>query len=182
MAEYYTPAIVLRKDVKNDKDSLYILYTRSLGKISAIAKSARKITSKLSGHLSPGRIADIRLIDKGSFQLLDALSKNGGRSNKEIAKFLYFLDNMTPYNQADPHLWYIAKEVVERLEVEPIVYREILGIMGFAPIEKNVLLKCNRCKKIGTQTQYFIMSDLVFLCANCLKDVKIEENDLVKIV
>ncbi|MFH1694181.1 MAG: recombination protein O N-terminal domain-containing protein [Patescibacteria group bacterium] len=181
MAEEYTQAFVLRKDVRNDKDSLYILYTQKLGKVSAIAKSARKVTSKLSGHLSPGRLVDVRLIDKGSFQLLDGLSRGNKCRELEVLRFLNFIESMTPYNQPDSHVWHIAKEVLERCQIEPVVYRELVGVMGFAPIQKGEALTCAKCKKKGAQVNHFYIPDIVLLCSNCVTGVRIDTNDLVKI-
>lgn len=46
-----TDAYVLRKAQYGDFDRRYTLFTRDLGKITALAKSAMKITSKLAPHL-----------------------------------------------------------------------------------------------------------------------------------
>ncbi|MDD5710917.1 MAG: recombination protein O N-terminal domain-containing protein [Candidatus Colwellbacteria bacterium] len=182
MAERYTPILVLRRENKGNQDLLFTLYTKDLGKIKAIAKSARKITSKLAGHLTQGRIIKARIIDKGSFQLLDVLSGGGKCTNLEVIKFLHFLDSMTPYNQPDPHLWHIAKEVVGRCQVGPVVYRELLSIMGFVSPFPSVLPACAWCKRRErSPATLFYTPDLVFLCSNCGAGVKIDEDELFPI-
>lgn len=182
MIERYTPALTLRKEHKNEKDILYILYTKELGKIMAVAKSARRITSKVAGHLTLGRIAGVRVIDKGSFQLLDALSDSGQCEHPEIIRFLRFLDDMTPYDQPDLHIWHVAAEVIRRCRITPIVYRELLSIMGFAPPRPLALPVCARCKKDQPPIAAFYIPDLVFLCSNCSTDDRIDKNDLVQVI
>jgi len=180
MAERYTPALVLSREDKNDQDILFTLYTKDLGKIRAIAKSARKITSKLTGHLTQGKVVNVRVIDKGSFQLLDSLSSGKRCADREVLKLLHFLDNMMPYNQPDLHVWHIAKEVIGRCQIEPIVYGELLRVMGFASSSASAFPACAKCKGERSPTTLFYIPDLVFLCSNCGADVRIDENDLVR--
>jgi recombinational DNA repair protein (RecF pathway) len=182
MAERYTSALVLNRENKNHQDILFTLYTKDLGKIRAIAKSARKITSKLTGHLTQGRVVDIRIIDKGSFQLLDSLSSGDRCTNREVLKLLHFLESMTPYNQPDLHVWHIAKEVVNRCEMGPVVYGELLRVMGFAPSSTSAFPTCARCREKRSRATLFYVPELVFLCSNCGTDVKIDEDDLVEVV
>ena len=181
MAERYTSAFVLGRENKNNQDILFTLYTKDLGKIKAIAKSARKITSKLTGHLTQGKIVNVRVVDKGSFQLLDALSSGQRCADSEIIKFLRFLDNMTPYNQSDLHVWHIAREIISRCQIGPIVYGELLRVMGFASPSPSAFPACVQCGGEKSPTTLFYTPDLVFLCSNCSADVRIDENDLVKI-
>jgi recombinational DNA repair protein (RecF pathway) len=181
MAERYTPALVLSRENKNHQDILFTFYTKDLGKIRAIARSARKITSKLTGHLTQGRVVNVRVIDKGPFQLLDSLSIGKRCTNRGVFKLLHFLDNMTPYNQPDLHVWHIVKEVVTRCQIEPVVYGELLRVMGFAPPLASAFPVCVKCKGEKSQSTLFYIPDLVFLCSNCSTDVRIDEDDLVKI-
>ncbi|HVN15979.1 MAG TPA: DNA repair protein RecO, partial [Anaerolineales bacterium] len=46
-------AIVLRHGDWGEADRLLTLYTREQGKVRAIAKGARKLTSRKAGHLEP---------------------------------------------------------------------------------------------------------------------------------
>ncbi len=51
MPRYNTACIVLRSIQYKDADKIYTLYSKDRGKISAIAKGVRKISSKRSGSL-----------------------------------------------------------------------------------------------------------------------------------
>ncbi len=50
---YKTPAIVLRQRKLGDADKIVTLYSASFGKIDAVAKGVRRITSRLAGHVEP---------------------------------------------------------------------------------------------------------------------------------
>lgn len=50
---YKTPAIVLRQRRLGDADKIVTLYTASYGKLDAVAKGVRRLTSRLAGHVEP---------------------------------------------------------------------------------------------------------------------------------
>lgn len=53
MAVYKTNALVLRRIPLGETDKIVTLFTREYGKLSAVAKGARKTTSRLSGAAEP---------------------------------------------------------------------------------------------------------------------------------
>ena len=59
MSSFSTPAIVLRRIDFGDYDYIITLFTRSKGKISVIAKSARKSTKRFAGILELFSVLDI---------------------------------------------------------------------------------------------------------------------------
>ncbi|MBI2591817.1 MAG: recombination protein O N-terminal domain-containing protein [Candidatus Brennerbacteria bacterium] len=76
MREYLTDAIVLGHERSGDFDVRLDFYTRDFGRLKAKAKSLKKTTSKLAGHLEPLTLAKIRLIEKNGFLVADALTIN----------------------------------------------------------------------------------------------------------
>jgi DNA repair protein RecO (recombination protein O) len=50
---YKTPAIVLRQRKLGDADKIITLYSAEFGKLDAVAKGVRRITSRLAGHVEP---------------------------------------------------------------------------------------------------------------------------------
>ncbi len=99
---YFSEAVVLDREDANDVDGRFSVYAKGFGKFFAKAKSARKILSKLSGHLEPGSLVKIRLVGNGSFQVVDAL-KFG---KVEISSpDLYFLDRLLPEQDFDFQIW-----------------------------------------------------------------------------
>lgn len=61
MAAYETDAVVLRTIRYGEADAVLSVYTRERGRVSAIAKGARKSTSKLGGRLQPGVLVHLML-------------------------------------------------------------------------------------------------------------------------
>ncbi|MBI5399340.1 DNA repair protein RecO [Candidatus Saganbacteria bacterium] len=72
MAAYKTKAISLKAVPFAEADKLVTLFTRDFGKIRAVAKSARKIPSRLAGRVEPLTYADY-FIAKG--RNLDIISQ-----------------------------------------------------------------------------------------------------------
>lgn len=58
---YKTDGIILSRTPHRDNDKLVRIFTREYGKLTARAISARKISSKLSGHLEPFIHADFHI-------------------------------------------------------------------------------------------------------------------------
>lgn len=50
---YQTPAIVLRQRKLGDADKIITLYSANFGKLDAVAKGVRRVTSRLGGHVEP---------------------------------------------------------------------------------------------------------------------------------
>lgn len=65
-----TDAYMLRKSQRGDFDRQYVLFTRDLGKISALAKGAMKITSKLAPHLDFFYLTEVMVAPGRSFYRL----------------------------------------------------------------------------------------------------------------
>ena len=181
MREYYTPAVVLGLGPRGDKDARVILYTRDLGKISAIAKSIRKITSKLAGHLTVGTLADVRLIDAGgSYQLIDGLASKGPCGGGEQLKLAAFLEDVIPQGQPDTQMWYTVSEIFEGCTITPRIYRYLLQLMGFVKGGEEAPM-CQGCKGGNGKVVYFYAPDIIFLCSNCLLRIHIDVNETVPV-
>ncbi len=102
MQEYVTDAVVLAKRASGEFDARYTLLTKKFGKMMGRAKSSRKITSKLAGHLEPGSVVKVRFIEKTGVQVVDALKvAQVGISLADLAA----LDRLIPEMEADAPLW-----------------------------------------------------------------------------
>ena len=84
---YNTKAIVLSCRPSGEDDCLVTLFTQAYGKIHARAISARKPTSKLRGHIEPGRKIDAMLtsIDRRG-RLAQAITLENYHSN-DVVRF-----------------------------------------------------------------------------------------------
>ena len=70
MPLYKTVALVLRRIPLGEKDKILTLFSRDLGKLRAVAKGARKPTSKLSGASEPLLLLRASLAEGSSLDVL----------------------------------------------------------------------------------------------------------------
>jgi len=152
VSEYITHAIVLDKEPLNETDARVFLYTQELGRITAKIISARKIISKLNGHLEPLNLVWIRLIKKNIFQVADAL-KVGALSQNNLA-VLRLIKELTADSQPDLELW----SLIQRNE---LTEEKVLRILGF----DKQFATCQLCG--SSQQLFFSITDLVYFCQNC---------------
>ena len=180
MVEYFTEAVVLDRAPRGESDELITLYTRSLGKVMAVAKSSRMPLSKLSGHLRVGLLIKTRIIKTSRFKLIDAMSENV-QFNSQLLNFIKFIDQMTSLESPDPHLWqgidFVMRNIGGQSEENymPRVYRRFLDIFGYGA-------KFAKCDDCGTnKIAYFLPSDIIFLCADSLTKRGLNETEAVSL-
>jgi recombinational DNA repair protein (RecF pathway) len=159
MQEYVTRAIVLDKEPRNASDARYFLFTERYGKIAVRAKSSRKIVSKLAGHLEPGTIASVRVIEQHGSQVVDALKfARAGASITDLA----LLNNLLSEWQPDPELWAaVASSNIE----EPFSWTNILTILGWDP-RGAVCARCS-ANPAARPARHFFIPRQEFYCDRC---------------
>jgi len=67
--------ITLTKETSGESDSVVSILTREFGKITALARSAQRVVSKLGPHLEPLRLIEGRLVEKKRSCIADALTQ-----------------------------------------------------------------------------------------------------------
>ncbi len=156
MFEWCIDGIVIDREDTGEADARLSLYTKEFGRISAKAKSIRKITSKLSAHLGLGDLARVRLIGKSEdtehLQLVDALRIRKLDLGGEL---LSFLKDITFDREPDEHLW-------EVLSAGGKGKQEILQVLGLDP----ALAWCTHCT--NRPVNYFLVSSHSFACHGCI--------------
>lgn len=155
MQEHYTEALVLDKEDLGDYDSRVFLYSKDLGKVSAKATSVRKITSKLAAHLEPGNLINVRLVQKNSFQIADALKVSSLPKSSETMRVLNLVKELAPEGDRDQSLWEFLILGEEKGE-------EALRILGF---DKEFAV-CDSCG--AGNPRHFLLRELDYRCALCL--------------
>ena len=152
MTECYTEALVLEKESSGEEDAKVILFTKELGKISAKIKSARKILSKLNGHLEPLNLVKVRLINKNKFQVADVLRVDALPIENFAA--LRLIKEMSAEEQPDLVMWnlIVCREFAEG---------KILAAAGFDP----QFAVCQNCGSISDLK--FSIQNLEYFCQNC---------------
>jgi len=174
-------AIVLRHSDWGEADRLVSLFTRERGKVRAVVKGARKITSRKAGHLEPfthvklqlarGR-SDLMIVTQADtidafLPLRDSLELAGNASYivEIIDRFVYEEEG------PNPTLFRVLLDTLKRLETEPepwlpVRYYEMrmLDFLGFRP----QLQECTNCaREIKAEDQYFSYASGGAVCPRC---------------
>ena len=173
-------AVVLRHKDWGEADQMLTLYTRELGKVRAVAKGARKVTSRKAGHLQPftqvtlqlARGRDLLIVTQAetvnAFLSLGAdLMKTGYASYviELLDRFTYDDDG------GHPGTFKLLIETLDRLEKEgdawvAVRYYEmrLLDYVGFRP----QLFECANCgAEILPEDQFFSFSAGGVICPRC---------------
>lgn len=186
-------AIVLRHADWGEADRLVTLYSREQGKLRAVAKGARKITSRKAGHLEPFTQAKLQL-SRGrdlfivtQADTLDAylplrenliLTGNASYVVELLDRFVYEQEG------ANPTLFRLLADTLKRLaEGEDtwlaVRYYEmrLLDFLGFRP----QLFECANCgREIQAEDQFFSFNLGGVICPRCgqglphLKPISVE--------
>jgi DNA repair protein RecO (recombination protein O) len=171
MQEYVTDAVVLEKEPLRDFDTRYFFFTKRFGKLVGKATSARKITSKLAGHLEPGTFVQVRFVERNGgggngAQIADALKK---KTLTASPLDLRFLNKLLHHGEPDDALWGELMNTAAGADV-PFPWPEILKILGWDPHGA-------ACEQCGKKVAYFYLPRQEFFCAACAS--KLERDELL---
>jgi DNA repair protein RecO (recombination protein O) len=173
-------AVVVRHGDWGEADRMLTLYTREQGMVRAVAKGARKITSRKAGHLQPFTHVSVQLA-KGRDLLIVTQAET-------INAFLPLHDDLTKTSHAayvvellyrfsyeeeggNPTLFRLLTETLDRIEKEDdawlaIRYYEmrLLDAVGFRP----QLFECANCgREILAEDQFFSFTTGGVICPRC---------------
>lgn len=146
-----TDAFVLRKSQRGDYDRQYIFFTKELGKITALAKGAMKISSKLAPHLDYFYLTEVMVAPgKGYYRLAGAKLKRAyltdSQDELKLNSACFFLEtasNLIVDSSPDEQLYEIIAEFFSALakaqagrETHLVLNRalfELLSKLGYQP-------------------------------------------------
>ncbi len=157
-SEYRTRCLVLRTFDQGESDRVVHLYTETHGRVSAIAKGARRSKRRFPGTLEILSLVDVRLVDPPRAQLMrlesaklvgafEGITASLGRY-AIACQFLELLDRLTAEREAHSDLFHFAVGVLEVLrDAEPdrllalLVLAKTLARLGYRP----QLARCAVC-------------------------------------
>lgn len=104
-----TKGFILRKQSLLNKDILFTIFSEETGKISAIAKGIKKITSRRAPHIQTGNLVEIEINHRGTVsylqnsRLISAFSQIRDSEQKTNYLYLFFfiLDRILPEHQQE---------------------------------------------------------------------------------
>ena len=176
---YRTEALTLRRSTLGEADLLLTLYTKDRGKIRAVAKGARRSTSKLVGHLEPLTRVQLSLSIGRS---LDIITQAQVLSNftplKEtlagITKGLYvaeLVDGFGSEAQSNPAVYDLALGTLDAIAKDPeselplrFFELRLLNASGLMP----ELYECVECRRpVAPGSHRFSPNVGGILCLDC---------------
>ena len=121
-----TSALLLRRVEYAEADLVLSLFTESLGRISALARGARKSQRRFGGALEPMHTLAVRLDERSSAELLtlrEAAIESprrylvGDLDRMTLAgRALGWLRSAAPPRTAEPEVWKVTIDLLDRLD------------------------------------------------------------------
>ena len=158
MPEIRTRALILRSFDQRESDRILHLYTEQTGRVSAVAKGARRSRRRFPGTLEILTVIDARLADSPRSQLMrlegarvlrpfESLVQQLGRYAVGC-QLLELLDRLTGEREANPELFAFAVGVLDVLREETpdrllalLVLTKTIARLGYRP----QLASCSSC-------------------------------------
>lgn len=184
MKKYNTQAIVLKSSKFRDADKIFTLYTKSEGKISAIARGVRKISSRRAGNLDSLNVISVKIIESnGGFKNIEEVktlqSFRGLKGDFEASKRAYFVLELVhrtvEEGEKDEKLYELIVKALKLLSTpkcDPdlaVIYFEIsfMKELGYQ-LEFEKCIKCQKELSSSTSKKYsFNISRGGFVCGDC---------------
>ena len=179
-AKYYrTEALTLKNMPLGESDLLVTLYCKDIGKLRAVAKGARKSTSKLVGHFEPLTINNISITKSTNLDIINHAETiedfDHLKSNLiGMAQGVYInelLDGVAPESHSNNDLYILTHNVLKQLASYsqsrlPLMYFELhlLRLSGLMP----ELYHCVECReKLSPERHRFSSDHGGTLCLQC---------------
>ncbi|PLX27504.1 DNA repair protein RecO [Candidatus Parcubacteria bacterium] len=189
---YFTKAIILDRETFREFDVKVLVFSEEKGRLSLVARGAKKPKSKLAGHIEPLNMLKMMVVKGKNYQYLtSAVSLDSfvnikedldklGESGRAVRLFKKIIRE----HEIDKNLYNLLKEFLEFVnkidDVELEFYKFALKLATFLGYEP-YLNKCLDCAKEELRF-YFSAEAGGIICEKCLKNHKqvfaISENDI----
>lgn len=179
--------IILKKQDYRENDRLFVIYTDEIGKIEAVAKGARKIKSKMAGHLDLFSVVNLMVAPgKVYYQIAGAdreknfLNIEGDLAKTVLASFcLEAVNIFTKLCHPDFKIYELLYETLEIFDngknknflklyiLSKFFVLRFMSLLGWTP----ELYACVKCKKkIIPNGNFFDAARGGLICGNCGRD------------
>ena len=152
--------IVIKKVDNGEYNQLVSLYTKDFGKITAVAKSIKKPSSRQAGHLDTFNLVDFLLVLGKNYPIITSAQSvetfagiKSSLSKSAVATFvLEAFNNLVYDHEKDPALWGFLNSLLNRLNEGILdsseasgfligIQKELIGLLGYSQELKNEELK-----------------------------------------
>lgn len=187
MKKYITDAIVLRNINYRDSNKIYTMLSRDFGKITALARGVRKISSRRAGNLDTLNVISVSISEdsKGFKSINEAKTMHSFKNIKNFLPLvtcaLQMIELANIFIDSDQHIEgvyeLIQKSLLKLDSLEetyfmyiPLTFAEFeLSFMALVGYELT-LDKCSICSRVlddTWETYWFNMSSGGMFCPNC---------------
>lgn len=186
MRTIQTKAVILKRYKIGEADRLMLVFSEKLGKILVVAKSVRKIESKLAGHIEPYRLINLEVVRGEKFYrltgALDTLPNHlGAGLSLELFRHLELLgetiDLTLGEEEPQTKTFEIFAQGIEKIVNHPQdfliltleILLKLLSSIGLKP-ELNLCTKCAR--QLEDKVNAWSSLDGGVVCALCLDNLE----------
>ncbi|MCX6790988.1 MAG: DNA repair protein RecO [Candidatus Gribaldobacteria bacterium] len=185
---YRTWGIFLAQENRGEADQLFFIFTLDFGMIEVLAKSVRKLTSKLRSGVTFFYLSEIEFIQGKHYKILtDALPLEkfeNIRQDTAKVKIARGLGAVTKFflirSERDLKIWALLKDSFNYLNsqpgelIQPYFFWNFLGLLGYLP----ELYRCPLCqKKVKPEIFYLIPKEGGLVCGHCASGLEIDRNE-----
>lgn len=145
---YRATALTLRKRIAGESDLITTLLTREQGKVEAVARGARRFTSRLMGHFEPLTLLRVSLARGRNLDTVSEAEvisafvalKSDYRTTARALYVAELLDGFAALSAVNPELFDLATRTLAAISVAPksdLTLRcfdlQLLNVSGFLP-------------------------------------------------
>ena len=197
---YSDKAIILKRADYQEYDNLITVYTKNFGKIGLVTRGAKKIKSKMSGHIEVLNYVQIMIVCGRQINYLGGITsknvfleiKNDFDKLQIGIEAVRIFDKLVKEEQKDEDLFFLLKDFLQVLDNSKLTFLisnkiflyffifKLLSLLGYKPEFYN----CAECQnKIKENNNSFDFSKGVLICENCQKkyftnSIKITSNEI----
>jgi DNA repair protein RecO (recombination protein O) len=160
MALYRDDGVVLRTYKLGEADRIVVFYTRTRGKVRAVAKGVRRTKSKFGARLEPGSIVHLQMyegrnldiVDQAETAMLLPLLRSDLERFGRASILLEVIDQIATESESDPSVFKVLTGALTELDrsgnpvVVPAFVARILVLEGVQP-----MMDC--CVHCGTEDE-----------------------------
>jgi DNA repair protein RecO (recombination protein O) len=156
-----THALLLKRVTYSETDLVLTLFTRELGRLSALARGARRSQRRFGGALEPMHTLGVRLDEREGAELLMLREASIVVARRQLVgdldridaagRALAWLRRVAPVRTSEPELWTVVTTLLDRLDDPGRAPKRELAEAGLALLEALGwgidFSRCVRCGK-----------------------------------
>jgi DNA repair protein RecO (recombination protein O) len=124
MRTFSAEGVVLKRRNYGEADRIITVFTKDRGKLTAIAKGVRKLTSRKKGSIEPGTLAKFHFVKGRHWEILtqvQLISTFPGLRQSlvritQLHQLLEIIDHLTVENQESPEVYHVFIDTLHVLE------------------------------------------------------------------